>query len=70
MLEKNASLLRTFERKVLRTIFGPINENGVFRRRYNFELEPTAMVWTYNKLSIPEVQGDNGLRGKRVWRRT
>ena len=39
VLEKDASLLRTFERKVLRTIFGPINENGVFRRRYNFELE-------------------------------
>ena len=39
VLEKDASLLRIFERKVLRTIFGPINENGVFRRRYNFELE-------------------------------
>ena len=39
VLEKDASLLRVFERKVLRTIFGPINENGVFRRRYNHELE-------------------------------
>ena len=39
VLEKDASLLRIFERKVLRTIFGPINENGVFRRRYNHELE-------------------------------
>ena len=39
VLEKDASLLRVFERKVLRAIFGPINENGVFRRRYNHELE-------------------------------
>jgi hypothetical protein len=30
--------LLVFERKVLRTISGPIIENGVYRRRYNFEL--------------------------------
>jgi hypothetical protein len=28
-----------FERKVLRTICGPKIENGVYRRRYNHELE-------------------------------
>jgi hypothetical protein len=28
-----------FARKVLRTICGPKLENGVFRRRYNFELQ-------------------------------
>jgi hypothetical protein len=31
--------LLVFERKVLRTIRGPIVENGVYRRRYNFELD-------------------------------
>jgi hypothetical protein len=31
--------LIVFERKVLRTICGPKLENGVYRRRYNFELQ-------------------------------
>jgi hypothetical protein len=31
--------LLVFERKVLRTIFGPKIENGVYRRRYNHELD-------------------------------
>jgi hypothetical protein len=31
--------LLVFERKVLRTICGPKIENGVYRRRYNHELE-------------------------------
>jgi hypothetical protein len=35
--EENQLLL--FERKVLRTICGPKIENGVYRRRYNHELE-------------------------------
>ncbi|GBM84301.1 hypothetical protein AVEN_1906-1 [Araneus ventricosus] len=30
--------LETFERKVLRTIFGPVQEQGCWRTRYNFEL--------------------------------
>ena len=30
VLERDVSLLRVFERKVLRTIFGPVNEGGVF----------------------------------------
>ena len=33
------NLILAFERKVLRAIFGPVIENGRFRRRYNFELE-------------------------------
>ena len=33
------NLLLSFERKVLRTIFGTKLENGRNRRRYNFELE-------------------------------
>jgi hypothetical protein len=31
--------LLVFERKVLRTICGPKIENGVYRRRYNHELD-------------------------------
>jgi hypothetical protein len=35
--EENQLLI--FERKVLRTICGPRIENGVYRRRYNHELD-------------------------------
>jgi hypothetical protein len=35
--EENQFLV--FERKVLRTIGGPILENGVYRKKYNFELK-------------------------------
>jgi hypothetical protein len=31
--------LRLFERKVLRKIYGPISENGIWRIRYNKELD-------------------------------
>ncbi|CAG9827498.1 unnamed protein product [Diabrotica balteata] len=31
-------MLGCFERKILRRISGAVNENGVWRRRYNFEL--------------------------------
>jgi hypothetical protein len=27
-----------FERRILRYIFGPVEENGTWRRRYNYEL--------------------------------
>jgi hypothetical protein len=37
-LEALVTLL-VFERKVLRTIFGPNIVNGVYRSRYNFELD-------------------------------
>ena len=30
--------IATFERKILRKIFGPVKEHGVYRRRYNHEL--------------------------------
>ena len=39
LTRKDENLLLSFERKVLRTIFGAKQENGSFRRRYNFELE-------------------------------
>jgi hypothetical protein len=35
--EENQLLI--FERKVLQMIFGPKIENGVYRRRYNHELD-------------------------------
>ena len=39
LTKADENLLLVFERKVLRTIFGAIQENGVFRRRFNFELQ-------------------------------
>jgi hypothetical protein len=40
--EENQLLL--FERKVLRTICGQKIENGVYRRRYNHELERESLT--------------------------
>jgi hypothetical protein len=39
LTKKKKKQLLVFERKVLRTICGPKKENGVYRRRYNHELE-------------------------------
>jgi hypothetical protein len=39
LTKREENQLLVFERKVLRTISGPIVENGVYRRRYNFELD-------------------------------
>lgn len=41
LTQSNERLLGIFERKVLRKIFGAINEQGLWRRRYNFELYQT-----------------------------
>jgi hypothetical protein len=38
LTRREENQLLVFERKVLRSISGPIIENGVYRRRYNFEL--------------------------------
>ncbi|XP_062704756.1 uncharacterized protein LOC134287060 [Aedes albopictus] len=38
MLEEDLQTLGVFERRVLRTIFGGVQENGVWRRRMNHEL--------------------------------
>ncbi|XP_052859679.1 uncharacterized protein LOC128266927 [Anopheles cruzii] len=38
MLEEDRRVLGVFERRVLRTIFGGVQENGVWRRRMNHEL--------------------------------
>jgi hypothetical protein len=39
LTKREENQLLVFERKVLRTICGPKIENGVYRRRYNHELE-------------------------------
>ena len=39
LTKREENQLLVFERKVLRTISGPKIENGVYRRRYNFELQ-------------------------------
>ena len=38
LTKSDENLLLKFERNVLRTIFGTKEENGAYRRRYNFEL--------------------------------
>jgi hypothetical protein len=39
LTKREENQLLVFERKVLRTIYGPKIENGVYRRRYNHELD-------------------------------
>jgi hypothetical protein len=36
--KKTEDLLNSFERKIVRVIFGPVRENGRWRIRYNEEL--------------------------------
>jgi hypothetical protein len=43
--------LNTFERKILRKIYGLIQENGVWRKRYNHEL-----CNLYNDVELPKKQ--------------
>ena len=38
MTNKEEQMLLTFERKILRTIFGPVLDQNRWRRRYNHEL--------------------------------
>ena len=57
LTRREENQLLVFERKVLRTICGPKNENGVFRRRYNFELERE-----FNSPSVINVVKRNRLR--------
>jgi hypothetical protein len=38
LAKKDGSMLRIFERRTLRMIYVPINDNGIWRRRYNTEL--------------------------------
>lgn len=38
LTKRDENILGCFERKILRKIYGAVNENGGWRRRYNFEL--------------------------------
>jgi hypothetical protein len=61
LTRREENQLLVFERKVLRTISGPIIENGVYRRRYNFKLDrefdspsvlnvvKTALRWSHDQ---------------------
>jgi hypothetical protein len=53
--EKNQ--LNVFERKVVRTIYGLKLENGVYRRRYNFELQRE-----FDSPCVINIVKTNGLR--------
>ncbi|GBN86028.1 hypothetical protein AVEN_208269-1 [Araneus ventricosus] len=56
--------LETFERKVLRTIFGPVQEQGCYRTRYNFEL-----YRLYKEPQVTQIIRSNRLRWLgHVWR--
>jgi hypothetical protein len=42
-------LLSIFERRILTYIFGPVEENGTWRRRYNYDL--------YKPFNEPDIIG-------------
>jgi hypothetical protein len=50
LLKKDENLLRIFERRILRRIYGPVNEGGICRIRYNNEL--------HKLYSVPDSQSD------------
>ncbi|GFV23302.1 uncharacterized protein TNCV_4780161 [Trichonephila clavipes] len=56
--------LETFERKALRTIFGPVKDQGCWRTRYNFEL-----YRLYKEPQVTQVIRSNRLRWLgHIWR--
>ncbi|GBM91045.1 hypothetical protein AVEN_147503-1 [Araneus ventricosus] len=56
--------LETFERKLLRTIFRPVQEQGCWRTRYNFEL-----YRLYKEPQVTQIIRSNRLRWLgHVWR--
>lgn len=52
--KKEESALLTWERKILRRIYGPVTEDGAWRIRYNFELKQL-----YNQPSIVNIIKSN-----------
>ncbi|GFW20053.1 uncharacterized protein TNCV_867591 [Trichonephila clavipes] len=57
--------LETFERKALRTIFGPVKDQGCWRTRYNFEL-----YRLYKEPQVTQVIRSNRLRWLgHIWRK-
>ncbi|GFW26411.1 uncharacterized protein TNCV_383731 [Trichonephila clavipes] len=56
--------LETFRRKTLRTIFGPVKDQGCWRTRYNFEL-----YRLYKEPQVTQVIRSNRLRWLgHIWR--
>jgi hypothetical protein len=55
--QKGGNQLLVFERKILRTICGPKIENGVYRRKYNHELDKE-----FNSLNALNVTKTSRLR--------
>jgi hypothetical protein len=49
MYKNDESKISVFERKVLRKIYGPVNDKGKWRIRFNNEL--------YQLLGEPDIQG-------------
>ena len=54
LTKEDENALSRFERKILRSIFGAINDRGLWRRRYNSELydlykEPDLVKYLKNK---------------------
>ncbi|GBL82279.1 hypothetical protein AVEN_252452-1 [Araneus ventricosus] len=59
-------VLETSERKVLKTIFGPVQEQGCWRTRYNFEL-----YRLYKEPQVTQIIRSNRLRWLgHVWRKS
>jgi hypothetical protein len=56
MSKQGENLLRAFERKVLRTIFGPLLQNGCWKRRKN-----SAIYKLYDKRDVKCIE-DSRLR--------
>jgi hypothetical protein len=54
---KDKNMLRIFERRILRKIYGPIEENSIWRSRYDHELYEL-----YNELDITKVIKSGRLR--------
>jgi hypothetical protein len=52
--EKDKNLLQIFERRTLRRIYGPVNEGGIWRIRYNNEL--------HNLYNEPDSQSDQNMK--------
>lgn len=57
MLEEDLLALRVFERRVLRMIFGGVQENDVWRRRMNHELAALYGEPSIQKVSRKDTVG-------------
>jgi hypothetical protein len=48
--KKNGNVLRIFERRIVKIIYGPVNDNGIWKTRYSNEL-----YTHYNKIDLARV---------------